>query len=286
MKYLLPVFFFICALSNAFCQINVLIDEPNDSVRIYETYISENLPNASMPIKYKDGLIFNSKMDTAFYSLYYTDLESEIVKIEISNQNYNVGKATVSSFNDDIFFTMNSCPKHTFNSGEKICNLAVFEGKILDFKIQDFDKIGICKNEFNYWSPSISVDGTNIVIVTNEGGSYQLVEIFKDNRNTWVKGDVLYTSPDKSPILNPSSINQDEIYFACSIKGSLSGFDIYKIVKKNGKWQTPENVKYLNSEFDDTGVCFVTNNSGYITTNRYTAEDNIYYFQMRGVGRD
>ena len=51
MKYLLPVFFFICAISNAFCQINVLIDEPNDSVSIYETYISENLPNAILELK-------------------------------------------------------------------------------------------------------------------------------------------------------------------------------------------------------------------------------------------
>lgn len=236
----MPVFFFICAISNAFCQINVLIDEPNDSVSIYETYISENLPNASMPIKYKDGLIFNSKMDTVFYSLYYTDLESEIVKIKISKQRGNACNASVYGNNDDIFFTMNSCPKHIYNSDENVCNLAIFEGKILDFKIQNFHKIGICKDEFGYWSPSISVDGSNIVIVTNEGGRYQLVEIFKDNSNTWVKGDVLYTSPDKSPILNPSRINQDEIYFACSMKGSLSGFDIYKISRKMASGKHPK----------------------------------------------
>ena len=36
----------------------------------------------------------------------------------------------------------------------------------------------------------------------------------------------------------------------------------------------------LNSEFDDVGVLFLTETTGYLTSFRYDDSDNIYYFKL------
>ena len=37
----------------------------------------------------------------------------------------------------------------------------------------------------------------------------------------------------------------------------------------------------FNSEFDDLGVIFINEKSGYLTSFRYSDSDNIYYFELK-----
>jgi len=77
----------------------------------------------------------------------------------------------------------------------------------------------------------------------------------------------------------------------------MGGLDIYKTTFENGKWVTPENLKYpLNSAGDDFGIIFKGNKEeGYLSSNRKGGKgvDDIYYFYLpplvftlQGVIRD
>jgi hypothetical protein len=104
-------------------------------------------------------------------------------------------------------------------------------------------------------------------------------------------------------LLNPTIFNKNTIYFASNFfKGKINEvknnyadgklayteifrekgvFNIYKTEKVNGIWQLPKKAHEFNSEFDDLGVIFNTEKSGYLTTFRYNNTDNIYYFELK-----
>ena len=140
-------------------------------------------------------------------------------------------------------------------------------------------KLTVCNKEFNYGHPTISKDGKMMVIVTNESGKYQLLELIRTKTNNWIKRSVIYSSLEESIILNPIIIDNQTIYFSSNMKEGEGKFDIYKISKLNEKWQNPINMSAFNSIEDDLGIMFINHNSGYISSNRFDKTDSIYYFE-------
>lgn len=280
---------------NINAQEKVFISE-NDSLELYETYISINSINNIFPTVYKKGLIYSSANKSNLYQLHYSDLKSKPKKIKL-NKKFQSG--AVSTFKNEIYVTGTT----NYIDSDGVYNLAIYKGIIEDLKVKKLKILPICKKEFTYADTAISEDGNFMIVVTNENGNYHLLELIRNENNEWKRGDIIYISHPRFKILNPTIYNNNTIYFSSNkfngkverqkyenIDGKLTlteknieegVFNIYKTQKVNGKWNLPVKVEMLNSEFDELGVVFKTKTSGYLTTYRFNNADNIYYFELK-----
>lgn len=283
-----------------FC--NVLVAQQNqlifetDSIAIYDTYLSLNSKENISPVPYKNGIIYTSMDTHGINKLYFSDLKSKIQKVKINSSD---GLRLVAIYNDEIYFTRNGLKPE----GQSVFDLSIFKGEIENFKVKKYNKLSICKPQFTYEYPTISKDGNQMVLVTNERGLFHLLELKRNDKNTWEKSDVIFISNANYSIINPTIYDENTIYFSSNIteakvnsveyaleNGSpiinnvyydVGDFNIYKIVKTGVSWGLPQKVSVLNSEFDDLSVFFLTEKTGYLTTLRYDDTYNIYYFELK-----
>lgn len=277
-------------------QSNSLIFE-NDNLQLFETYISLNSEGNIFPSFYKEGLIYASSDNSNYYNLFYTDLKSEPIKFKIGTK-YNLG--AVAIFNNEIYFTGNSKKL----SYQGVNNFTIYKGLVNDFKVSKIKQLSVCNPNFSYTYPTISKDGNTMIVVSNEKGSIHLLKLTRNNSNQWEKGEVIFISQLDYEIINPLFFDEKTIYFASNIsEGKIAAvsyetnkngelivsevrrekgvFNIFKIVKDGERWGLPQKVEIFNSEFDDLGVLFLNEKSGYLNTFRYSDTDNIYYFELK-----
>ena len=289
----LCLFFFVFKI---IAQEKILITE-NDEVSLFETYLSLNSEGNIFPAVYDDGLIYASNHKSSFYKLYFSDLKSKSTKFKIGSK-YNLG--AVATFENEIYFTGTS--KNADSKGDY--NFTIYKGILSDFKVKDVVQLQVCNLDFSFTYPTISKDGKTMVVVSNEKGRLHLLEFKRDKNNEWIKGEVIFISQPEFEILNPTIYDENTIYFASNIyEGKVTGvaygtddkgeinitqvyreqgdFNIYKMVKNNNYWSLPVKVEFFNSEFDDLGVIFIDEKSGYLTSFRYSDSDNIYYFELK-----
>ena len=285
----------ICFALNSFAQRENLIIE-TDSIKIFDTHLSKTTLNNLSPVFYNNGVIYNSAHNSNKYSLVFSDFKNnpEIIK---TGPKFQLGKVAI--YTNEIYFT--GKPKQSdliFDVQSKIYKGILKEGKIT--KVQQLD---ICKREYNYGHPSLSIDGKTMVITTNEKGIYHLLVLKRNDENKWVKNDVAYITSRNFALINPTIFDENTIYFSSNMKnGKLHGisrvnqngkmvideliyeedsFNLYKVEKNNGRWSIPKKVHVLNSDFDDLDVLFINKKSGYITTSRFDNNDNIFYFELK-----
>ena len=279
------------------CQEKILISE-NDGLKLFETHLSLNSKGNIFPTIFDKGLIYASNYKSSSYKLYYSDLQSKkSTKLKIGSK-YNLGP--VAAFKNEIYFTGTS--KKTGSKGEY--NYTIYKGILNDYKVVDIKPLSICSLDYSYTYPTISKDGTKLIVVSNEKDRLHLLEFIRNENNEWEKGEVIYISQPEYEILNPTFYNENTIYFTSNLTGGKiegvvyetdekgkvkvtevlrekGSFNIYKIVKNNLYWGLPEKMEAFNSEFDDLGVIFINEKSGYLTSFRYSDSDNIYYFELK-----
>ena len=146
-----------------------------------------------------------------------------------------------------------------------------------------------------------------MVIITNEKGFYHLLELKRDSNNEWQRSEVIFITQTGFNIINPTIYDENTIYFSSnahqgkvkSVEYAIENekpvisnviyeegvFNIYKTKRIDGKWTLPQKVTVFNSEFDELGVLFDSEKSGYLTSFRYNGNDNIYYFILSSYVR-
>ncbi|WP_157961080.1 PD40 domain-containing protein [Lutibacter citreus] len=276
-------------------QEKILISE-NNNIKLYESQASINSDGNIFPTIYKNGLIYSSKGKLDNYKLFFTDdkLASKKIKIGAS---YALG--ALSIYNNEVYFT--GVAKRIGKNYSY--NFTVVKGVIDGLKIKQNRPLNICNKDFSYTYPSISKDGKKMIVVTNEQESLHLLEFVRNDKNEWEKGDVIFICQPDYEIINPIYYNKNTIYFSSNLnkegairslfvnkndKIYLEGitketgdFNIYKLERENGIWGIPQKADSFNSEFDDLGVIFKDEKSGYLTTYRYNDSENIYYFELK-----
>ena len=285
-----------CFVLNLKAQEKILITENND-ISIFETYISLNSSGNIFPTIYNQGLIYASNYQSENYKLLYSNLESKSQKFKIGSK-YNLG--AVAIFNNEIYFT--GITRKLSTTGTN--NYTIYKGIIEDFKVKKIERLSICSLDFSYTYPTISKDGTKMLVVSNEKGRLHLLEFIRNEFNQWEKGEVVYISHPEFEIINPTIYNENTIYFASNINdGKVTSvvyvtddegktlisevhreqgiFNIYKIKRHKGVWGIPIKQAIFSSDFDDLGVIFINENSGYLNSYRYSNADNIYYFELK-----
>lgn len=92
-------------------------------------------------------------------------------------------------------------------------------------------------------------------------------------------GDSINTAGNE---LFPFLRNDSTLYFSSTGHIGMGGLDIFKSVKRNGRWQEPVNMKYpVNSIADDFGITMQKDrDEGYLSSNRRGSRggDDVFYF--------
>ena len=288
--------FFIFFMLSATAQEMYLIEE-TDSIQLFETYLSNTSTSNVFPAFYKNGLIYVSKYKDNFYNLFYSDLQSASIKISLGNR-FQFGAAVIHE--TEIYFT--GISKRMDTKG--YFNSTIYKGIMEDLKVKKIEKLDFCDKNFSYTDPSISANGKQMVLVSSEKEFLHILEFVKNEVNEWEKKSVVFISHPNFDIINPTIYNENTIYFSSNIfNGEIIGasyttnkndeivldkvkreegvFNIYKIERKQGSWGIPIKANEFNSEFDELGVLFDSEKSGYLTSFRYNGNDNIYYFILK-----
>ncbi len=299
MKYcfISTLFLTIYTFSTMKAQGESLIFE-NDSIAIYDTYLSLNSKENISPEIFENGILYASENNQGLYKLYFSDLESSPQKIKI-NSNFQTGKTAV--YKNEIYFTKSIINSKNGNSYNY--DLTIFKGILEKNKVSKVTPLSICKKGFSYGHPAISKNGNQMVIITNEKGFYHLLELKRGSNNEWQRAEVIFIAQTSFKIINPTIYNENTIYFSSNVhQGKVKSveyaienekpvisnviyeegvFNIYKTKRIDGKWTLPQKVTVFNSEFDDLSVVFKTENTGFLNTFRYDNTDNIYYFELK-----
>lgn len=134
------IFITLIAVIKIKAQQNSLIFE-NDSIAIYDTYLSLNSKENISPVIYKDGLIYASANKTGFYKLYYSDFINKPQKIRI-NSTFHTGSVAV--YNNEVYFTKSS----KIMRGDSVINLTIFRGEFENLKVSKIKPLPLCKTKF------------------------------------------------------------------------------------------------------------------------------------------
>ena len=276
---------------------DLFLIEETDSIQLFETHLSNTSEGNVFPGFYKEGLIYVSNYNSNNHKLYYSDLQLPSLKISLGNK-FNFGAATV--FENEIYFTGISKRRGQYG----YYNSTIYKGIIEDLKVSKVKKLDFCDANFSYSDPSISADGKQMVVVSSERNRFHIVEFVKNEAGQWEKRSVVFISHPNFDIINPTIYDENTIYFSTNIfNGKIIGvkysnnekgeavidevkreegdFNIYKIERINGVWGIPIKAQEFNTEYDELGVLFDSDKSGYLTTFRYNSNDNIYYFILK-----
>ncbi|MBG7629055.1 MAG: hypothetical protein IZT56_01360 [Bacteroidetes bacterium] len=289
-------FFLILFIFCANAQELFLIEE-TDSIQLFETHLSNTSESNVFPAFYKEGLIYVSNYKSNDHKLYYSDLQLPSLKISLGSK-FNFGAATV--FENEIYFTGNSkkMDKYGYN------NSTIYKGIFEDLKVSKIKKLEFCDYNYSYSDPSISTDGKQLLVVSSERDRFHIIEFVRNDIGQWEKQSVVFISHPHFDIINPTIYDENTVYFSTNIyNGKIIGvkysndekgevvveevkreegdFNIYKIERTNGNWGIPVKAHEFNTEYDELGVLFDSDKSGYLTTFRYNSNDNIYYFILK-----
>lgn len=277
-------------------QERYLIEE-TDSIQLFETYLSNTATGNVFPTIYKNGLIYVSDYKAETYRLYVTDLQSNSKRINVGSK-FDFGAAT--TFENDIYFT--GISKKQDSTG--YYNSTIYNGTLIDKKVTNIENLSFCNKNYSYTDPCISKDGKHLIVVSTENNAIHIMEYLKNDLGKWIKNGLVYISHPNFDVINPTYFNKNTIYFSSNIHNKKdkvvrylidkekdlyvtqkikqeSSFNIYKVERINGKWSFPKKANEFNSEFDELGVVFDSEKSGYLTTFRYNSNDNIYYFKLK-----
>jgi len=286
------IFFIFCANAQ-----ELFLIEETDSIQLFETHLSNTSEGNVFPAFYKEGLIYVSNYKSNNHKLYYSDLQLPSLRISLGNKFY-FGAATV--FENEIYFTGNSKKMDKYGS----YNSTIYKGIIEGLKVSKIKKLGFCDYNFSYTDPSISADGKQMLVVSSEKERFHIVELVKNEMGEWEKRSIVFISHPYFDIMNPTIYDENTVYFSTNIyNGKIIGvkysnnekgevvideikreegdFNIYKIERTKGNWGIPIKAHEFNTEYDELGVLFDSDKSGYLTTFRYNSNDNIYYFILK-----
>lgn len=280
----------------AYSQKGALIFE-NDTIAIYESLISQNSSDNLFPTPYKNGLLYTSAYQRDYYRLMFSDGTEKPQKIRISKR-FQLGP--VSIFEKEIYFTGMS--KYMNANGQP--HLTILKGEIEEFKVTKVKELNGLLKGYTYAHANISPDGNTMVVVTNENDVYNLLEFKRTENNKWERGETIFITQLNFKILNPVFVGNNTIYFSSNIFDGHGGnrvyervddklvlievkrdnvsFNIFKIEKgETSSWSIPTKVSALSSDFDDLGVQFIDEKSGYLSTYRYDNTNNIFFFELK-----
>ena len=190
------------------------------------------------------------------------------------------------------------------NAGEDCssCSLSSDGSVLYLYKTDDYDgAIYSSTNKDGYWTPiqklnrnintkyyeshaSVSADGNKLYFTSNRDGGEGNLDIYvseKDGQGEW--GPAVNLGNNINTPFNEDApfVSEDGniLYFSSEGHSSMGGYDLFRSIKTESGWKTPENIGYpVNSSDDDKFFQPADNGkSGYLSmTTDYKKQDIIF----------
>jgi len=126
--------------------------------------------------------------------------------------------------------------------------------------------------EFFCSHPAVNSDGTRLVVSMERVGGEKGLDLWiceRRNDRTWSEpqplSDIVNSSGHE---ISPRFIGQDSLIYASNGYGGKGGYDLFLTVYRNGSWQEPEPLEWMNSEFDDSDAALLPDGSFVFASDR------------------
>ncbi len=163
-----------------------------------------------------------------------------------------------------------------------------YQGIVSVLRIDDALNAGLpvpgLHGEFFASHPAVSPDGTRLVFASNKQGSAQ-IDFWvaeRTNERTWAEPVLL------SPFINsvgneitPFFISNDSLLYASNGYGGKGGYDLFLSIYRDGAWQEPEPLEWLNSEFDDSDATVLPDGTIVFASNRPGGQGGLDLYVVR-----
>ena len=290
--------------------INEIVDyEPEDDVQIENVDILNSEFSDFAPVFYKNGLVYSSDRPEgksgekkfgwtgAYYlDLFYAKNNNEYLNVsafdspgllsEKLDKTYHDGIASFNAKENVVYFTRSYPEKGTRDStGYYTSTLKIYFSELRYNKWRGAKQFIFNNEEYSIGHPSLIHDSVLYFVSDMPGGmgGKDIYISYFINRK-WTKpqnlGNIINTKGDE---MFPYIFNDTLLFFASDGHAGYGGLDIFKSVKRFGKWQAPQNIMApINSTYDDFGIIYDTSLArGYFSSNRKGGKggDDIYYFK-------
>jgi flagellar motor protein MotB len=196
------------------------------------------------------------------------------------NSDAHDGPAVLSADGNTLCFTRT---RMNVSKGEaQTAGLYFAKGKNRSWK--NIEAFEYNSKEYSVAHPALSADGNWLFFASDMPGGFGGKDIWvcKRNGNSWEKPqnlgpDINTSGSEMFPVIKSNGM----LYFSSDGLPGYGGLDIYSAKNIEGKWILNRNEGLsLNSSFDDFGITFVNDTSGYFSSNRPggKGKDDIYYY--------
>ena len=120
--------------------------------------------------------------------------------------------------------------------------------------------------------PALSPDGTRLVFVSNREGGLGGLDLWICDRRSALEwsAPAQLSNHVNSPgdEITPFFLTADSLVYASDGYGGMGGFDLFLVVSKDGAWQEPEPLTFLNTEFNESDFAALPNDIIVFATDR------------------
>jgi peptidoglycan-associated lipoprotein len=191
------------------------------------------------------------------------------------NGDYHDGPAVIAPGDSVMYFTRNNYVKKEIGTSVgDVVNLKIFKASKKDTVWTNITGISFNSDEYSCGHPTLTADGNTMYFISDMPGGMGGTDIWmvtkqNDEWGTPVNAGRTINTPFNE--MFPYLLRDTVLYFSSDGHHSLGGLDVFKSVKRNGEWSSPENMKApVNSSADDFGVMIkdTTILDGYVSSNR------------------
>lgn len=247
------------------------------------------------PTFFKKGIIYsgggnqgyNISTGMPFYDLYYAEKKNDSTWTNNSlGGDINSELHEASPYYDInsklLYFTRNNHYKNrTIKSKSGEVKLEIYFSTYDEGKFSTPHPFSLNSKSYSIGQPAISPDGNVMIFASDRPGGAGGIDLYyavKKN-GAWSEpknmGDMINTPGNEE---YPFMSADGTLYFSSDYLPGFGGFDVFKSVRGDKFWTTPENLGMpLNSSSDDFGF-IIRNGSGYFSSNRPGGKgsDDIY----------
>jgi len=265
-----------------------------DSSRYIISPVKFNMEGATFsPVKYGDGLMIAAENNSGKRKRVYDwtgrsflDVmtvksdgkggwdKPEALKGDV-NGDYHEGPAVIAPGDSVIYFTRNNYVKKKIGKSiADVVNLKIYKASIKESMTSNISALPFNSDDYSCGHPTLSDDGKTMFFISDMPGGVGGTDIWISTKQDSGWGTPLNAGKTINTSLNemfPVLQHDTVLYFSSEGHHTLGGLDIFKTVKRDGVWATPDNMNApINSSADDFGVLIkdTTILAGYISSNR------------------
>lgn len=222
-----------------------------------------------------------------FYDIYeYIPNKTSLKKFSSKlNKDYAYdGPVAVSPDGKEIVFT-----RTQYNPAKNVNTVKLYMADLINGKIKNIRPFVYNSDEYNTAHACYSPDGNILFFVSDMPGGFGQTDIWMCKRENagWGKpknlgGDVNTSGKEMFPFMRKDG----KLFFSSDGLPGLGGLDVFSATQKEGIWivDRMESLK-LNSSYDDFAAIFMTDSTGYFSSNRSGGKgaDDVYSFKFRNL---